>query len=346
MNGTLATSAPDVTRCACGSEVAAGLLACPGCRKLIHAERLKALAERAAAAAREADRPGELAAWREALLLVPIGTRQHSVIDDKIAALAADAPVAPAALEAPTSPFWKWVVGLGPIGVVVWKLKFLIVMALANGKMLLLGLTKASTFLSMLLAFGVYWTAWGMWFALGLVLSIYIHEMGHVVALQRFGIPATAPMFVPGLGAFIRLRQATLAPPQNARVGLAGPLWGLGAAATAWFLSRAGGGDMWAAIAHTGAWLNLFNLLPVWQLDGNRAFSALGRVPRLTIAAAFAAAGLLSGDGLLFLLAIVAAARAFDPQAPEDSDGFVWAEFLFLITTLAIILRFSPVRLG
>src|SRR5678816_1406719 len=46
--------------------------------------------------------------------------------------------------------------------------------------------------LSMLLAFGVYWTAWGMWFALGLVLSIYVHEMGHVVALRRYGIAATA----------------------------------------------------------------------------------------------------------------------------------------------------------
>src|SRR6185436_5687170 len=141
------------------------------------------------------------------------------------------------------------------------------------------------------LAFGVYWAAWGMWFALGLVLSIYIHEMGHVVALRRYGIAATAPMFVPGLGAFIRLRQS-LPPRQSARVGLAGPLWGLGAAAAAWAVALAGGSAMWSAIAHTGAWINLFNLLPVWQLDGSRAFAALGRAHRATIGAAFGVAWL------------------------------------------------------
>src|SRR5439155_15692265 len=104
----------------------------------------------------------------------------------------------------------------------------------------------------------------------------------------------------------------------------------------AWMISRAGGGGMWAAIAHTGAWLNLFNLLPVWQLDGNRGFSALGRLPRFSIALAFAAAAVLSGDGLLYILAIVAASRAFDAHAPEDTDGSVWGEFLLLITALAI----------
>jgi Zn-dependent protease len=119
----------------------------------------------------------------------------------------------------------------------------------------------------------------------------------------------------------------------------------MSAAATAWTVSRAGGGDMWAAVAHTGAWLNLFNLLPVWQLDGNRGFSALSRSHRLTIAAAFAAAWIVSADGLLILLAIAAVARAFDPAAPDESDQFVWAEFLFLIAALTVILRFSPVRL-
>src|SRR5688500_6713569 len=116
-----------------------------------------------------------------------------------------------------------------------------------------------------------------MWFALGFVLSIYVHEMGHVAALRRFGLEATAPMFVPGLGAFLRLRGQHLAPYENAPIGLAGPLWGLGAATVALAVSRAGGGPMWAAIAHTGAWINLFNLLPVWQLDGNRGYAALSK---------------------------------------------------------------------
>src|ERR1700689_2677115 len=70
---------------------------------------------------------------------------------------------------------------------------------LSKGKLLLLGLTKLSTLLSMFAFFGVYWTLYGWAFALGLVLSIYVHEMGHVSALRRYGIPATAPMFIPGL---------------------------------------------------------------------------------------------------------------------------------------------------
>ena len=78
------------------------------------------------------------------------------------------------------------------LGLVVWKIKFLAVLLLTKGKILLLGLTKASTFLSMLASVGLYWTVFGGWFALGLVLSIYVHEMGHVFALTRYGIHAGA----------------------------------------------------------------------------------------------------------------------------------------------------------
>jgi Zn-dependent protease len=317
------------------------MLACPGCGRLLHSAELKELSDRASAASRDGDHAAARAAWTQALQLLPAGSRQHDAVAERLSALA-PGPTAAAAPPEPQSRFWKWIVGLGPIGAALFKLKFVLVALLGNGKLLLLGLTKATTLLSMLLAFGVYWTAWGMWFALGLVLSIYVHEMGHVVALRRYGIAATAPMFVPGLGAFIRLRQA-LPPAQSARVGLAGPLWGLGAAAVAWAATVVGGSPMWSAIAHTGAWINLFNLLPIWQLDGSRGFAALGRAHRLMIAAMFGGAWIIIGDGLLVLLAIVAAARAFEPGAPDDSDAGVWTEFVVLIAMLAILLRLSPV---
>ena len=60
--------------------------------------------------------------------------------------------------------------------------------------------------------------------ALGLVLSIYVHEMGHVIALRRYGFKADAPMFIPGLGAIIRLRQHVVDPRADAQIGLAGPI--------------------------------------------------------------------------------------------------------------------------
>ena len=192
----------------------------------------------------------------------------------------------------------------------------------------------------MLLAFGVYWTAWGMWFALGLVLSIYVHEMGHVAALRRFGLQATAPMFVPGLGAFIRLARRELSPYQNARIGLAGPMWGLAAAIAALAVGRFGGGPMWTAIAHIGAWINLFNLMPVWQLDGNRGFAALARDGRLAVAAAFAGGWMIAGDGLFFLLIPLAGGRAFT-DATEANDRGALTEFIFLILALAIVFRLA-----
>ena len=129
-----------------------------------------------------------------------------------------DAPVADA------KPWWR----RGALGVVTVAL-----LLLSKLKFLLLGLTKASTFVSMFAFFGVYWSIYGWPLALGLVLSIYIHEMGHVAMLRRLGIDAGAPMFIPGVGAFVMLKQHIGDPLTDAKIGLAGPVWGLGAALAA-----------------------------------------------------------------------------------------------------------------
>ncbi len=90
---------------------------------------------------------------------------------------------------------------LAPAALIAWKLKAL-----------LLGFTKLGTLLSVLAFFGVYWSLYGWPFALGLVLSIYVHEMGHAMALRDFGLPASPSMFIPGIGAFIRLRTLSITP--------------------------------------------------------------------------------------------------------------------------------------
>ena len=329
------TGAP--ARCACGTELSAGLLACPGCRRLVHAATLEAYREQAEAAARAGDTSAELTAWRMAIPLIPPQSRQYAVISQRIEALGEAALAAPAAPDGR----WKWLGGLSAIGLIAWKFKFLLVALATKGKLLLLGLTKASTAFSMLLSFGVYWTAWGMWFAAGIVVSIYIHEMGHIAALRRFGIPATAPMFVPGLGAFIRLRAQRLSPREDARIGLAGPVWGLGAACVAFAAAASGGGPLWMAIAKTGAWINAFNLLPVWQLDGSRGLVALSRPDRWVVAAAFVAGWGIAGDGLFLVLAMVAAGRIFVEEAPESSDRAVLRLFVFLILALAVVFRMA-----
>jgi Zn-dependent protease len=326
----------------CGSDIAPGLLICPGCHRLVYAADLNRLKSEAEAAAAARDYTAELSAWRSAAALLPADSRQARAVAEKIDGLTrSGAADGRAPGEMPQAGVWKWIGGLGPIGVLIWKLKFVIIALATKGKLLLLGLTQAGTLLSMLLAFGVYWTAWGMWFAAGLVISIYVHEMGHVAALRRYGIAASAPMFIPGVGALVRLRAQRLAPHEDARIGLAGPLWGLGAAAAALAGSRLGGGPMYAAIAHTGAWLNLFNLLPVWQLDGNRGFAALSSTQRWIVALAFSAGWMITHDGLFVLLIVAAAFRAFDAHAPVEGDRGALRQFVFLVAALSIVCRAS-----
>jgi Zn-dependent protease len=305
----------------------------------VHADALEALARDAQAAEDARDAASALALWRRALELLPPRARQSAVVAEQITRLRAEvegrekqAPAGPP----PGSPWARRLAPLGVAGVLLWKLKLVLVFALTKAKLLLLGLTKASTLFSMLLSFAVYWTAWGWRFAAGLLVSMYVHEMGHVAALQRLGIRATAPMFVPGLGAFVRLEQYPADAHEDARVGLAGPVWGLGAALVAFAAWRATGAAYWGAIAHAAAWLNLFNLLPVWQLDGSRGVRALSRPQRWLAVAGMAGAFWLTGEGLLVLLLLAAGWRAMGSEAgPGDRRALL--ELMGLVAVLSAL---------
>ena len=324
----------------CGTELAAFLLSCPGCGALVHADELKRLADEATRAAQPAE---ALAAWRRAHALLPPGSRQREVIErkmDELARLSDNATLtAPPATDphAPKSPWARITGSLGIVGVLLLKFKFALLFLLTKAKLLLLGLTKMSTLLSMFVSFGFYWSLWGWQFAAGFVLSIYIHEMGHIAMLRRLGIPCTAPMFIPGFGALIRLRANLPTAREEALVGLAGPMWGLGAAVAAFALSRALGSPMFAAIAQIGAVINLFNLTPVWQLDGSHAFRALTRTQRWIVVAAVLAAWLVSSVGMLMLVLIVAVWRAFEKDAAPEPNHRALGEFVFLTAALSLL---------
>lgn len=301
----------------------------------MHAEDLKRLAEQAQAAQSRGDLPAALAAWREALDMLPPGTRQHQTVATTIDMLSREmdgAATVPGGRKSSSGTLAKSTAGIGALGLL-----------LSKGKLLLLGLTKAGTLLSMLLSFGAYWTLWGWRFALGFVVSIYVHEMGHVAALNRLGIKATAPMFIPGIGAIVRLKQYPIAPRENARVGLAGPMWGLGAALAAYAVFRATGNQTWGAIAQVGAWINLFNLLPVWQLDGARGFHALIRGQRWIAVAVIAAMWLATKEGLLVLLLLAAAFAAWRGDEPDEGDTRALVEYIAL-TVILSVLTLIPVR--
>ena len=62
--------------------------------------------------------------------------------------------------------------------------------------------------LSMLVSLALYARVWGWRYAAGFIASMFIHEMGHVIAARQRGLPVSAPAFIPFMGAFVTLRVA------------------------------------------------------------------------------------------------------------------------------------------
>ena len=327
-------------------------MTCPNCRRLVHADRLKALAAEASKAEQEDDPTAALVAWRSALELLPAASKQHATISAKVSELGREVdsrPSSPAPKQkqaAAGQGSAAGAAGLGTLAILLLKFKTVGLLLLTKGKLLLLGLTKAGTLSSMFLSIGVYATALGWRFALGLVVSIYIHEMGHVAALTRYGIKASAPMFIPGIGALIRVRQSMGDPRQDARVGLAGPVWGLAAAIGAYLVALAWGGPVWMGIAHFGAWINLFNLLPLGPLDGGRAFNAFNRSQRwfavMAIALAWSLTPESSANGMLLILMLMGVIRAAGGKAPSQADQGALSVYVLLIASLTWLTFLAP----
>jgi Zn-dependent protease len=129
------------------------------------------------------------------------------------------------------------------------------------------------------------YTLWfGSWtFALGFVLMILVHELGHAIEARHQGLQVSAPTFIPFIGAYVTIRHAGLSPWRNARISLAGPLAGGIAAAAAWALGSARGSEMLGVLANMGFLLNAFNLLPIGFLDGGAIFRSLTEAWRMPV---------------------------------------------------------------
>jgi Zn-dependent protease len=146
------------------------------------------------------------------------------------------------------------------------------------GKWFLLIVPKAkvlTTSASMLVSVGAYALIWGWKFAVGFVALLFVHEMGHYIQLRREGVKPTGMVFIPFLGAAVGTRSLGGSALAEARVGLAGPILGSLAVAALLPIAAATDDDFWRALAFTGFFLNLFNLLPVVPLDGGRAMAAM-----------------------------------------------------------------------
>jgi Zn-dependent protease len=297
---------------------------------------LEQLADGARRAAAAGDLDTALRAWQQAAALLPPDTVQYRSVQERIAKLR-EGIASRESEPRHKSQMGKWLMRLGPVGLILWKFKTIALLLVTKGKLLLLGFTKLPTLLTMFASFGVYWSIYGWKFALGLILSIYVHEMGHVAALKRFGIPATAPMFIPGFGALVMLKMHPPTRAQDARVGLAGPFWGLGAAVFSFLVYQLTGEPVWGAIAKFGAIINLFNMIPVWQLDGSRGFMALTKAERGLMLGVVAVTWLLTGTGMLFLVALGCIYKLFTKDAAETPDRSVQLQYASLIVLLGIL---------
>jgi Zn-dependent protease len=132
---------------------------------------------------------------------------------------------------------------------------------------------------SMLLSLVVYATIWGWRYAAGFIALLFAHEMGHYVAARQRGLDVGAPAFIPFVGAWIALKDQPVDVETEAYVALAGPVVGTIAALAVYLWARSEDSGLLLAIAYSGLFLNLFNLLPISPLDGGRVTAALS--PRI-----------------------------------------------------------------
>jgi Zn-dependent protease len=180
---------------------------------------------------------------------------------------------------------------------------------------------------TMLLATGVYAIVFGWRYAVGIVAMLFVHEMGHYLAARQRGIDVGMPTFIPFVGAWIELKQRPHDAETEAYIGLAGPMLGTVGAIGAYFLARNYGTSWLLAVAYTGFFINLINLIPLPPLDGGRVTAVLS--PRIWLLGVPIIGAMLwfHFSMILLLVAILAAphvlaALRFDKNHPANQQYY------------------------
>ncbi len=311
----------------CSHWIAEGSLSCPDCGALVYVDHLAGLATAAQDLEREKKWIEARAAWNAARTWLPPNSGDDHKVQQRIAAIDARD-------QAEKEKATRWLKRLGPLAplvVVLTKLKALLLVAF-----------KLKFLLSFVAFFGVYWAFFGWKFGLGFTLSILVHEMGHFWAVKRRGLKADLPVFLPGLGAYVRWYSMGIPLEGLASIALAGPLFGLAAALVCLALRYATHQPVFLALAHAGAFINLLNLIPVLGLDGAQATYALSRLQRCLLLVATLVLFAVMHQGVLLFLAAGLAWRLFTRDAPEHPSTRTMVYFLLLLLALGAFLRIVP----
>jgi Zn-dependent protease len=182
----------------------------------------------------------------------------------------------------------------------------------------------------------------GWRYGIGIAVCILIHELGHFIDIKRRGLPAEMPVFLPGLGAYVKWNALGVTKQQRSQISLAGPLAGWVAAAACLLLCSSMHDPVWAALARTGSVLNILNLIPVWILDGGKAMDSLGRVERVALLAVAVAVGAATWEPIYLLVAAGIVFRLFTKDKPEGEDWSSWLYYAAVLAALGLVLHLTP----
>jgi Zn-dependent protease len=232
----------------------------------------------------------------------------------------------------------------------------------AKAKLLLVALPKLKLFTtsaSMLVSIAAYQLIFGWLFSIGFVLLLLLHELGHVFQLRREGVKASAPMFIPFLGAVISAKSMGDDAGAEARVGLAGPILGSIATLIPLGIWLATGSHFWQALAFIGFFINLFNLLPILPLDGGRAMAALSPWVWLVGLAGLVAMAFFFPSPILILILVLGGMESWrrwrarnTPEGrayhriPTRTRVLVAAAYLVLLVVLGVGVSATPLPRG
>ncbi len=318
-----------------------GTLACPDCHALTYGRHLGALA--AEAQSFEAQRRFAEARvhWQTALEFLPADTRQAEGIRQRIG-------VIDSRFAAEADRKARWTKKLGPFAPVA--------LFLLKAKSFVFVLFKLKFLFSLLAYFGLYWAVFGWRFALGLTATIFIHELGHYIAIKRRGLKADLPVFLPGFGAYVRWYAEGVSREDLASIALAGPLFGLLAALGCWGLYAQTHYGLFLILANLTSWYNVVNLFPVFGLDGAKAILALSRIQRgmlaitsmvffaLTSARNPLELGNVSNHYVFVVLAAILGFQCLAKEAPEEPHTATLVYFIGVVLLLGLVLHITGLQ--
>lgn len=230
----------------------------------------------------------------------------------------------PPQLRKPKGGLLRGSIAAGVLGVLSkGKGAWLLLKALPFGKVLITGGSLVASVFAYAMRGGFLW-------AIGFVLMILLHELGHGYAMKRAGIASGWPIFIPFFGAMIAMKDRPSHPRIEAEIAYAGPVAGTAGALCAAAIGLLLESPLWVSLAYTGFFLNLFNLMPIGFLDGGRIARLLSRKAWIAGACLLGGLFVVSPTPQLFVITAMSALHVFrrddaDLEAVTASDRRTWA---------------------